>query len=86
MGGWYRYTDTDEVPGWYNKDYHDKGVFLVVPTNLFEDHDSPRRYTYAMSPWTRDVAQNVQHRRTLFHLTKELMPTEFKANMEELKE
>lgn len=86
MGGWYSFTDTSAVSGWFNKDYHEKGVFLSLPTRMFKDRDSTRRYTYAISPWTRDVAQNVGKWRTLFSLTRDLMPARFKASTEKLRE
>jgi len=86
MGAWYSFTDTSEIPGWYNKDYHEKGVFLNLPTRMFMDHDSPGKYYYAISPWTRDVAQNIGQWRTLFGLSKGLTPAEFKARIEKLKD
>ncbi len=85
VGAWYSLTDTDGIPGSFNKDYHEKGVFLKVPTRMFEDRDSPRRYDYAISPWTRDVAQNVEKRRTLFDLTKGLTPAGLRAGIEKIK-
>jgi hypothetical protein len=37
-----------------------------IPIRLFTGHDSKTVYRYALSPWTRDVAQDVDHYRTLF--------------------
>lgn len=52
----------------YNRGYHDKGISVDIPIRLFTGRDSKTAYRYALSPWTRDVAQDIDHNRTLFDL------------------
>lgn len=86
VGGWLSFTNTDNIPGDFNKGYQEKGVFLKLPTRMFLDQDSPRKYDYQIAPWTRDVAQNVGLDTTLFEFTKGMMPFEFKNNPTELRQ
>ena len=84
FGFWYSMTDTSGLTG-FNRGYHDKGVFLSLPARMFMDHDSPVRYNYAVSPWTRDVAAAVFHWRNLFGLTDGLGPSAFREHLERVK-
>lgn len=86
VGCWYSFTDTDDLSGSFNRGYHDKGVFLSLPIRIFFDHDSVNRYSYAMSPWTRDVAASVYHWRDLYGMGINLMPAYFKARLEKIRE
>ncbi|MBP7529851.1 MAG: YjbH domain-containing protein [Syntrophorhabdaceae bacterium] len=63
---WYSVTDTSIFKDSYNRGYHDKGVGISIPMNLFTGTDSRSTYSYAISPWTRDVAQDVDHAYNLF--------------------
>jgi len=80
------FTDTDDVEPYYNKGYNHKGIYLSLPMRMFLDHDSTRVLNYGISPWTRDVGITVAHWQDLFSLAKDLMPSRFKANAEEIKE
>ena len=80
ISAWYSFTDTSVFSDSYNRDYHDKGISISIPLRLFLGRDSRTVYDYAVSPWTRDVAQDVVHRTSLFdfigrntvlHLTKD---------------
>jgi hypothetical protein len=76
VGFWYSNTDTGDLES-FNSGYHDKGVFLKVPVRMFTHAESRTRYTYAMSPWTRDVAVTVDHWQDLWGLGADLMPSQF---------
>jgi len=66
LSAWYSFTDTAIFSDPYNRGYHEKGISVDIPIRLFNGHDSKTVYRYALSPWTRDVAQDVDHYRTLF--------------------
>jgi hypothetical protein len=66
LSAWYSFTDTSIFSDPYNRGYHEKGISVDIPIRLFTGHDSKTVYRYALSPWTRDVAQDVDHYRTLF--------------------
>jgi hypothetical protein len=68
LSAWYSFTDTSIFNDTINRGYHDKGISVDIPIRLFTGHDSKTSYRYALSPWTRDVAQDVDHYRTLFDL------------------
>jgi len=64
---WYSWTDTTNVfKDQYNRGYHDKGIALTLPLRLFTGYDTKTTYNYAISPWTRDVAQDIYHYSSLF--------------------
>lgn len=66
LTAWYSITDTSGFRDSYNRGYHDKGIALVIPFRLFGGSDSKRTFSYALSPWTRDVAQDISHYNPLF--------------------
>ena len=68
VAGWYSWTDTSMFTDSFNKGYHDKGIMVVFPLRLFRGSDSKTTYSYSLSPWTRDVAQDIDHYNTLFDL------------------
>ncbi len=68
LSAWYSFTGTSIFNDPYNRGYHEKGISVDIPIRLFTGHDSKTVYRYALSPWTRDVAQDVDHYRTLFDL------------------
>ncbi|OPY70883.1 MAG: hypothetical protein A4E57_00198 [Syntrophorhabdaceae bacterium PtaU1.Bin034] len=39
---------------------------MVIPLRLFEGTDSKTAYGYSISPWTRDVAQDINRYQNLF--------------------
>jgi hypothetical protein len=63
---WYSVTDTAVFKDPNNRGYHDKGIGVSIPMRLFEGTDSRSAYNYAVSPWTRDVAQDIDRFRDLF--------------------
>lgn len=68
IGGWYSWTDTSIFKDSFNRGYNDKGVMLTFPLRLFKGSDSKTVFNYAISPWTRDVAQDIYHHTVLFDL------------------
>ncbi|MCX5806446.1 MAG: YjbH domain-containing protein [Proteobacteria bacterium] len=68
LSGWYSWTDTSIFKDSFNRGYHDKGVMLTFPLRLFKGSDSKTTFNYAISPWTRDVAQDIYHHTVLFDL------------------
>ena len=65
LSAWYSATDTSIFSDSFNKGYHDKGISVVIPIRLFLGRDSRTAYRVSLSPWTRDVAQDIYHHRTL---------------------
>jgi hypothetical protein len=66
LSAWYSITDTSIFTDSFNRDYHDKGIALTIPFRLFKGSDSRTSYKYAVSAWTRDVAQDIDHYNSLF--------------------
>lgn len=63
---WYSFTDTHIFSDRFNRGYHDKGIGITIPMRLFEGKDTKTAYNYTLSPWTRDVAQDIDHYQSLF--------------------
>ena len=53
LGFWYTYTNAHDVIN--HSVYHDKGIFLSVPLDIFYTKTSRSRWGYGMSAWLRDV-------------------------------
>ncbi len=66
LSAWYSQTDTDLFRDSFNRGYHDKGISVTIPLRVFTGKDSRVSYTFAISPWTRDVAQDIDHFHNLF--------------------
>lgn len=66
LSAWYSWTDTDGFSDSHNRGYHDKGIAVTIPLRLFKGSDSRTVYKYSLSPWTRDVAQDIDHHTSLF--------------------
>jgi len=66
FSAWYSLTDTDIFSDNFNRGYHDKGISLTIPLRFFKGSDSKTQYTFSLSPWTRDVAQDIDHFNSLF--------------------
>jgi len=64
--GWYSFTNTNVFTDQYNRGYHDKGIGVSIPMRLFDGTDSKTAYAYSVSPWTRDVGQDIYHFTNLF--------------------
>ena len=63
---WYSATDTSGFRDPFNRGYHDKGIGITIPLMIFKGADSRTVYNYSISPWTRDVAQDIDHFNTVF--------------------
>jgi hypothetical protein len=66
LSAWYSATDTDVFTDPYNSGYHDQGISVEIPIRLFIGRDSKTTYRYSLSPWTRDVAQDIYRYLPLF--------------------
>jgi hypothetical protein len=66
LSAWYSATDTGVFTDPYNRGYHDKGISVEIPIRLFTGRDSKTAYRYSLSPWTRDVAQDIDRYQSLF--------------------
>jgi hypothetical protein len=63
---WFGITNTSVFHDPSIRGYHDTGIGVSIPLRLFEGTDSRTAYSYAISPWTRDVAQDLYRYRELF--------------------
>ena len=66
LSAWYSATDTGVFTDPFNRGYHDKGISVEIPIRLFTGRDSKTAYRYSLSPWTRDVAQDIDRYQSLF--------------------
>jgi hypothetical protein len=66
LSAWYSETNTDIFTDSFSRGYHDKGISITIPMRLFKGTDSRTSYHFGLSPWTRDVAQDIGHFNTLF--------------------
>ncbi len=66
LSAWMGITDTSIFKDKYNRNYRDKGISVMIPMRIFEGKESRSVYGYTISPWTRDVAQDVIHPDSLF--------------------
>ncbi|OPY68334.1 MAG: hypothetical protein A4E57_01822 [Syntrophorhabdaceae bacterium PtaU1.Bin034] len=63
---WYSFTNTSVFKDKSNRGYHDSGIGVSIPLRLFEGTDTKTAYSYGLSPWTRDVAQDLNRYQELF--------------------
>jgi len=66
LSAWYSITDTSLFTDSYNRGYHDKGIAISIPLRFLSGKDSRTSYSFAISPWLRDVAQDIGRYQTLF--------------------
>jgi hypothetical protein len=66
ISAWYSFTNTSIFHDDKNRGYHDKGILIGIPLRLFTGKDSQTRYFYTVSPWIRDVGQDIIHYKDLF--------------------
>ena len=66
LSAWYSQTNTDLFTDPFNRGYHDKGIAFTIPMRLFNKTDTKTAYNFGISPWTRDVAQDIDHFNSLF--------------------
>ena len=74
ISAWYSITDTSIFHDSFNRGYHDYGISLEIPIRLFKGRDSRVTYDYSISPWTRDVAQDIGHYDELFDYMRQTQP------------
>lgn len=62
MGGWYSWTDAEDItgPGQPGDPFRDKGLFLSIPLRSMLTRDTRERANFSLVDFTRDVAQMVQ--------------------------
>jgi hypothetical protein len=66
VSAWYGITDTSIFTDEYNRGYRDSGFKVTIPIRLFKGEDSRTSYWFSLSPWMRDVAQDINHYNSLF--------------------
>ena len=66
MGIWYTYTNAKDIIN--HSIYHDKGVFISVPLDVFYTRTSRSRWVYGMSAWLRDVGVTASAGGSLYNL------------------
>ncbi|WP_025209011.1 YjbH domain-containing protein [Hippea sp. KM1] len=74
LSAWYSITNTSVFHDSVNRGYHDYGISLSLPIRLFKGEDSKVVYDYSLSPWTRDVAQDIKHHKELFNYMRRTQP------------
>lgn len=58
LGAYATVTDSRKVfENEENKGYIDKGIYLIVPLEVFTYKNLKKRVSFGLSPWTRDVGQ-----------------------------
>jgi hypothetical protein len=57
VGVWLAKTNTNVFQSPENRNYTDKGVFLMIPLSVVSKKDVAGQLAYSLSAWTRDVAQ-----------------------------
>ena len=80
LSAWYSITDTDIFTDPLNRGYHEKGIALTIPMRLFEGTDKKTAYSFGISPWTRDVAQDIDHFNNLFDYMRRNVPIYLKKD------
>jgi len=81
---WYGVTDTSVFDDEVNKGYRDSGFMVTIPLRLFKGEDSRTAFFYSLSPWTRDVAQDISHYTNLFDFIGRNTKAGFSRDAEEM--
>lgn len=84
VSAWYGITDTSKFTDEYNRGYRDSGLQVTIPLRLFKGEDSRTSYWYSLSPWTRDVAQDINHYNNLFDFMGRNTKTGFRKDAGEM--
>ncbi len=74
---WYSFTDTSVFKDSYNRGYHDKGIMFTLPLKWITGKENKTVYSYAITPWTRDVAQ-FPYVESLFNFIQSIFKYPFK--------
>jgi len=85
IGAWYSFTDSEKLSG-FSQGYDSQGVFISIPERILLTRDSPRRYSYSLAPWSRDVAATVYHWQSVFDVVGEIVPGRFKGKLGDIKQ
>jgi hypothetical protein len=85
LSAWYSFTNTNVFTDNFNRGYHDKGIALEFPIRIFEGTDTKTTYYYALSPWTRDVAQDLYRFTNLFDFIGRNLKIFFEKDEKEMK-
>lgn len=59
LSAWVSFTSTGIFSDPYNRGYHDIGFAISMPLRILDGVESKTRFHYSISPWTRDVAQDI---------------------------
>lgn len=84
VSAWYGITNTSVFSDTFNRGYRDKGISVIIPMRLFKGQDSKTSYYYSLAPWTRDVAQDIDHYNTLFDFIGRNNRTDFNRDAKEM--
>jgi len=84
VSAWYGITDTSKFTDEYNRGYRDSGFTVTIPLRLFKGEDSRTSYWYSLSPWTRDVAQDIIHYNSLFDFMGRDNRIDFQKDVQEM--
>lgn len=68
ISGWVGLSNTSVFKDQFNRGYKDKGISVHIPMRLLEGRESRTVAVYSVSPWTRDVAQDIEHPESLFEI------------------
>ncbi|MBA4391249.1 MAG: hypothetical protein C0399_09960 [Syntrophus sp. (in: bacteria)] len=85
LTAWYSFTNTNVFQDSTNRGYHDKGISITIPIRIFQGSDSKTAYSYVFSPWTRDVAQDIDHFNGLFDFIGRNLKIFFDKDEKEMK-
>lgn len=66
VSAWYSFTDTSGFQDQFNRGYHEKGLSVRIPMRLVKGTDTRSYHQHNISAWTRDVAQDIGHFRSIF--------------------
>ncbi len=69
LGLWYTYTNGNDHIN--SQVYHDKGIFLSMPLDIFYTKSSRTRWNYALAAWLRDVGVKTYTGSSLYDLLNE---------------
>lgn len=88
LGAYATYTNSKEVfSNSENQGYIDKGIYLVVPLEVFTYKNVKKRVSFGLSPWTRDVGQSAGTTNSLFPMNNSENNTQImKKNINKFKE
>jgi len=70
---WYSLTSAkDYING---ERYHDKGIAISMPLDIFYTHTERARWGYSIAAWLRDIAQTAETGKELYDIISEVRQT-----------